>query len=212
MKMVGVLHTARATVPALSVMITKRYPEVQVCNWLDDSILPMLAGNSSTIEYIFEKMLYYSKAAEKQGANVIFNACSSVGEFKDYARGKLDIPVVRIDDAVTDLLVDKYGSIGVLATLETTLKPSADLIRRKNGKVALQMEVVQGAWDAGVTGDKKRQNALIAGAVERFLWQNEAVFLAQASMAEAADFLLPELRGRVYTSPEYGVESLGQFL
>jgi Asp/Glu/hydantoin racemase len=212
MKTIAVLHTARATVPMLTGMIRQAYPGVTVYNWLDDSILPMLMEDKTKIDYVFDKMLFYGKAAQDQGAAVILNACSSVGEFQDYAAERLKIPVVRIDDAVTDLLARQCRSVGVLATLETTLRPSAAILKRKNVSLDLSFQVVEGAWAAGLSGDKEGQNRLIAAAMEGFLKEKEAVFLAQASMAEAVGLLGEELRGRVYTSPGYAVESLEKYL
>ena len=212
MRNIAMLHTARATVPMMTAMIEEKYPEVKVSNWLDDSILPALTEDENNIEYVFEKMLCYARFAEKQGAELIFNACSSVGEFQDYAKGKLSIPVIRIDDAVTDLLTQRYDSVGVLATLGTTLQPSARLLQRKKPQLELGFKVVEGAWDAGLRGDKAEQDRLIAAAVEDFLNKHEAVFLAQASMAGAAAILPQDLQNRVYTSPQLAVEALGQYL
>lgn len=210
--MIAVLHTARATVPMLTEMLEREYSGVKVYNWLDDSILPMLMEDREAMGYVYEKMLFYGRAAERQGANVILNACSSVGEFQDYAADKLGIPVVRIDDAVADLLVEQYRSVAVLATLETTLKPSAAILKRKKDSMDLSFQVVEGAWAAGIAGDKMRQDQLIAKEIEIALREREAVFLAQASMAGAAKLLTEDLQRRVYTSPEYGVASLKRYL
>lgn len=212
MKIIGVLHTARSTVPMLTEMIGSTYPEVKVYNWLDDSILPMLMEDGGKMDYVYEKLLFYGRAAQRQGAEVVLNACSSVGEFQEYAAGRLEIPVVRIDDAVTDLLAERYQSVGVLATLETTLRPSAAILKKKKENIDLSFQVVEGAWAAGLSGDKEKQNRLIAEAIEAFLDKKEAVFLAQASMAEAAGLLREELKARVYTSPGYAVASLGRYL
>jgi len=212
MKNIAMLHTARATVPMMTAMIEEKYPHVKVSNWLDDSILPALTKDESARDYVFEKLLCYARFAEKQGAELIFNACSSVGEFQDYAKDKLALPVIRIDDAVTDLLAEKYSSVGILATLGTTLKPSANLVKRKSPHMSLDFKVVEGAWDAGLRGDKAKQDELIAAAVEEFLEKHEAVFLAQASMAGAAQLLPVQLQRRVYTSPQLAVEALGKYL
>lgn len=212
MKIIAVLHTARSTVPMLTRMIESTCPDGTVYNWLDDSILPMLMEDPGRIDYVYEKMLFYGQCAQRQGAKVILNACSSVGEFQEYAAGRLDIPVVRIDDAVTDLLAGRYQSVGVLATLETTLKPSAAVLKKKKEHMDLSFQVVEGAWAAGLAGDKEKQNRLIAEAIEDFLGEKEAVFLAQASMAEAAGLLEEKLRSRVYTSPELAVASLQKYL
>ena len=212
MKTVAVLHTARATVPMITAMIEENYPGVKVWNWLDDSILAMMLEDENSMEYAYEKMLSYAQLARKQGADLIFNACSTMGAFQDYARDKLDIPVLRIDDPVTDLLCEKYESVGMLATLGTTLGPSAALLQRKKPELKLDYKVVEGAWDAGLRGDKAAQDAMIAAAVEEYLETYEAVFLAQASMAGAAALLPEEKRQRVYTSPQLAIEALAKYL
>lgn len=212
MRKIAILHTAKATVPMLNKLINQNFQEVVIFDWLDDSILPMLMEDSSTLEYAFEKLLSYSRFAERQGAELILNACSSVGEFKDYAKGRLSIPVLRIDDMVTDVLADKYHKIGVLATLGTTLRPSTELLKKKAKNMDISAEIVSGAYEAALSGKQQEHDNLIAAAVMRILREKEAVFLAQASMAAALHLVPEEFHGRVYTSTEYVMNELKQYL
>ena len=207
----ALFHTAHATVPVMRSLITAAYGPVPMMNWVDDSILPMLTEDPSKLEYCFEKMLTYARYAEEQGAAFFLNACSSVGEFRDYAEGKLGIPVVRIDDAVSDEILRKRTSVTVLATLGTTLRPSCGVFLNKKPEFPLRSVLVEGAWEAGLSGDTRRQNELIAGAIEKALLESDAVFLAQASMAGAAAGFSGERKERIYTSPELCVASLAPF-
>ncbi len=207
----AIFHTAHATVPVMRSLITEKYGSVPMMNWVDDSILPMLGEDPSKLTYCFEKMLTYARFAEEQGAAFFLNACSSVGEFKDYAAGKLSIPVVRIDDAVSDEILKTRSSVTVLATLGTTLRPSTGVFLNKKPGFPLKSALVEGAWDAGLAGDREKQDALIAEAVKKALTETDAVFLAQASMSGAAAGFPEELKKRIYTSPGYCVDSLAGF-
>lgn len=212
MKKIAILHTAIATVPMFMKLIGNRYPDVVIYNWLDDSILPMLMEDDQSLTYAFEKMLTYAKYAEKQGAELILNACSSVGEFKNYAANKLSVPLIRIDDPVTDILASTYSKVAVLATLETTLRPSTALLKSKGVDLEVDPRVVDGAYAAAAGGDKAKHDKLIAAAVKNVLSSHEAVFLAQASMSEAMAYVPDEMQDSVYTSTKYVIECLNQYL
>jgi len=212
MKKIAILHTAKSTVPMFHKLINQNFRDVQIYNWLDDSILPMLMEDAGTLEYAFEKLLTYSRFAEGQGAELILNACSSVGEFKVYARNKISVPVLRIDDPVTDILAAKYRRIGVLATLETTLRPSTELLKGKGRELEISAEVVSGAYEAASKGNQQDHDSLIAKAVMNMLERKEAVFLAQASMSEALRLVPEEFHSAVYTSTACMMEALKQYL
>ncbi len=212
MKTVAVLHTVPATVPMMKSMIRERYGEVNVVDWMDDSILPMLAEDPEKIPYVLEKLLTYAKFAERQGADLVLDACSSVGEIKDYAEGKLGIPLLRIDDPVTDYLAAHFKKIAVLATQPTTLRPSAALMMRKGPELEIVSRLVEGAAAAAAAGDQDRHDRLIADAVLEVMETGDAVFLAQASMAAAMRLVPEELQARVFTSPGFMIEELGKYL
>jgi len=47
------------------------------------------------------------------------------------ARSIIPIPIVKIDDAMTQQAIEKYSRIGVLATLASTLGPTINLLKQK---------------------------------------------------------------------------------
>ena len=63
------------------------------------------------------------------GADAIFNTCSSIGEIAQFARKLVPIPIYKIDDPMAIEAVETASRIGVLATLSTTLTPTAALLQ-----------------------------------------------------------------------------------
>lgn len=212
MNKIAILHTAKSTVPMFDLLMRAQFPAATVQNWLDDSILPMLMEDSTSLAYAFEKLLVYAQYAQRQGAALILGACSSVGEFQAYATGKLAVPFIRIDDPVTDILAAQYSRVAVLATLETTLQPSTALLRRKNAAMQVLPRKIPGAYEAALAGEKQAHDRMIADAVQEALGESEAVLLAQASMADALQLVPPVQQGRVYTSTRYVMERLKAYL
>lgn len=206
---IAILHTTSATITSLTTMLKDACPNVQVENFADDSILPMLIQDETTLPYAFEKLLCYARFAERQQAQIILSACSSVGEFKQFAEGKISVPIVRIDDPVSDLAVKRGGKILVLATLPSTLRPSCALLR---GKAHPGTEVipllVEGAYQALTSGDKPKHDRLIAEAAADACRKGDVIFLAQASMADAAQQLPEAARAKILFSTKPAVEAV----
>src|SRR5262245_21433159 len=115
----AIIHTTPVTVDTLKSLAGELLPGYQVINFVGDSILPQLAENGGKVDEVQDRLLAYAHFAEQQGADVILEACSSVGELVAKMRDEVSIPVVRIDDAMTEAAVQKGKRIGIAATLGT---------------------------------------------------------------------------------------------
>ncbi|WP_066456805.1 aspartate/glutamate racemase family protein [Anaerotruncus rubiinfantis] len=206
---IAILHTTSATIAPLTAMLKEACPGAQIENFADDSILPMLIQDENTLPYALEKLLCYARFAERQQAQVILSACSSVGEFKQFAAGKISVPIVRIDDPVSDLAATRGGRILVLATLPSTLRPSCGLLRGK-AKPGASVEplLVEDAYQALISGDKPLHDQLIAKAAADACEKGDVVFLAQASMADAARQLPKAAQEKILFSTGPAVEAV----
>lgn len=71
---------------------------------------------------VIRKMCFYMIIAEESGAEVILNVCSSISETVDIANKIIHVPIIKIDEPMVELNVKTGRKIGVVATLETTLK------------------------------------------------------------------------------------------
>ncbi|MEI7430796.1 MAG: aspartate/glutamate racemase family protein [Betaproteobacteria bacterium] len=69
-------------------------------------------------------MCAYVQAAANNGADLIFNQCSSVGEAVDIAARLVSVPVLKIDSAMAQRAIEIGTKIGVVATVQSTMPRS----------------------------------------------------------------------------------------
>ena len=210
MKKIGIIHTTPATIASLNALVKEVIGEVEVVNFLDDSILGDMR-EKHVVEFVKERWISYAKVLEQLGADAVLSACSTVGAFAEEADRLLRIPVYRIDEAMCEEAVRRGKVISILATLQSTLEPTEDLVIRKAeslGKdVTIHTVLVEGAYEALMEGRKDVHDRKIREAVESGLKQSDMVVLAQASMAAA----IPDGSGaadKILTSPKLGVKKL----
>src|ERR1043166_3803696 len=127
---VHIIHTSFVSVKDLTELFREYAPDVQVRHTVDDSLLPEVLANGGVTPVVRDRMCEYYKAAEKAGADIIFNQCSSVGEVADLAAQIVRIPVVKIDARMAEVACETGSRIGVVATLETTLGPTCRLVEK----------------------------------------------------------------------------------
>jgi len=211
-KTVFVIHTSFALVDVLNPLFRQELPNVRIVNIVDDSLLADVRAVGHAPPSVVRRMVGYAVLAQSSGAHAIFNVCSSVGEVADIMRQAVDIPVVKIDDAMTTEAVTRGKEIAVVATLPTTLGPTARLVERKAVEakkvVNIHRHLAEGAFDVLVGGDPQKHDEMVAEEIIRAAQKVEVVTLAQASMAR----LVPQLAGKVtvpiLSSPLSGVKEL----
>src|SRR3982751_420245 len=103
----AIIHTTTATVEPLKALAAEILSDCDVVNFVDDSILPQLAANGGNLAEVAGRIVQYARFAEEVGADIILEACSSVGEVVDLARREVQIPIVRIDEAMAELAVSR---------------------------------------------------------------------------------------------------------
>jgi hypothetical protein len=104
-----------------------------------------------------------------------------------------------------------------LATLSSTLDPTRDLIleraRLAGAEVSVRAVVVEGAFEAVVSGDVDRHDQLVGAALGDLAGTSDLIVLAQASIARVLDQLGPDRPTiPVLSSPRLAVERLASML
>jgi hypothetical protein len=105
----------------------------------------------------------------------------------------------------------------VIATLPTTLEPTAALVAARAALAGREVEVVsylcEGAFAALQAGDTERHDNLVREGLRSLGVSVDVIVLAQASMARVADALAPEERPvPILTSPRSGLSRAGEAL
>jgi Asp/Glu/hydantoin racemase len=216
-KRLGLLHTSATLVPVFEQLCREKLPDVAVFNLVDDSLIKDVISHSALRPATARRVVDHVAAAEAAGADYIMVTCSSIGRAVETAAELVATPVLRVDQPMADAAVARARRIGVIATLPTTLEPTADLIRRRADAAGRDIELTTrlcaSAFDALMSGDAARHDALVLAALEELSSQVEVVALAQASMARVAAAIPEERRMTpILTSPPLAVEYLASVL
>lgn len=177
---------------------------------VDESLIQDTIRTGSLQKRTIRRLVDQIASAETAGADAVLVTCSSIGPGVALARQLFDIPVMRIDDAMTEMAVQQARRIGVLATLRTTLEPTTALLREKAAEAGREVELVEclcaDAFPAVLAGDTETHDRILRDALTNKLQEVDVIVLAQASMARVVSTLAPgALRLPVLSSPELAV-------
>lgn len=149
--------------------------------------------------------MHYFQAAARWDPKVIISACSSVGEVAEAADKTLSVPVIRIDRAMIKKALQHGDRIGVVASLATTMEPTASYIRRLAADMGRNVQVIgrvaQGAYEANSQGRPELHDDLIRKEAEVMAGEVDVLILAQGSMAGMEASLRKDTGLPVYASP-----------
>jgi Asp/Glu/hydantoin racemase len=216
-KRLGLLHTSATLVPVFEKLCKSMLPGVAVFNLVDDSLIKDVIAQGELRPQVARRVAQHVAAAEDAGADVILATCSSIGPAVETAATLASVPVLRVDQPMADRAVNTARRIGVLATLPTTLQPTADLIRRRaeaaSKKIELTSLLCDGAFEALMAGDAATHDAQVASTLQELAKEVDVIVLAQASMARVVEILPPDARRPpILASPPIAVEYLASIL
>ncbi|MBE7210560.1 MAG: Asp/Glu racemase [Gluconacetobacter diazotrophicus] len=210
------VHTGPVTVGPLAALAPELLPGVRLVNLVDDSLLKDTMAAGAPTPAVIRRLSQYMLIGQDMGAELVLNCCSSVGEAAEVAARLLDIPVLKIDAAMAEAAVARARTIGVCATVRTTLDPTARLIERSAAAAGRKVSVVRrlcdGAFDALLANDGARHDAIVAEHLRALAAEVELIVLAQVSMARVADALGDALPCPVLSSPRLGLERVARHL
>src|SRR5438046_1693095 len=130
-KRLGLLHTSATLVPIFAQLCKVKLPQIDVFNLVDDSLIKDVIAHGRLRPQTARRVTQLVAAAEDAGADFVMVTCSSIGAAVETAATLATVPVLRVDQPMADQAVATGRRIGVVATLSTTLEPTADLIQRR---------------------------------------------------------------------------------
>ncbi len=209
MKTIVAVHTAMTMVEPVKQMFAEHLPGHRLINIADDSLIQDVIRANAVTPAVRKRLMSYYLAAVDAGADVIFNTCSSIGDVAITARDFVNIPLVKIDDAMARKAVENYSRIGVMATLPTTLDPTARLImnfaRELDKAVEIEKGLAEGAFQKLMEGDVSAHDQLILETALKLGEKVDVFVLAQGSMAKMQDQITQMTGKPVLTSPLLGI-------
>lgn len=206
------IHTSATLIPVFQQLAQKHLPETKLFNIVDDSLVKNIISRGGKVDAaIFKRVSDYVKSAEDSGADYILVTCSSIGQAVEAAAENTSVPVLRVDLPMADLAVRRGKRIGVIATLQTTLQPTAELVERRarlaDKQIEMRAVVCEGAFEALMAGDAGKHDQLVADALKQLAQEVDVILLAQASMARVVTTLSEEdKRVPIVTSPPSAIQ------
>lgn len=192
-KTLGLIHTSATLIPVFQELCKQYLPGVSTFNIVDDSLVKNIRERGELTPAIAKRVADYVASAEDSGADYILVTCSSIGAAVEAAAANAKVPVLRVDQPMADMAVQTGSRIGVVATLQTTLEPTANLVKRRAAlagkEIELTSKLCEGAFEALMSGDAAKHDALVADALRELSKQVDVILLAQASMARVVDTL-----------------------
>ncbi|MCC5806871.1 MAG: hypothetical protein JJU00_11145 [Opitutales bacterium] len=189
----ALIHTSATLVPVFQKLCAEHLPGVNAFHIADDSLIRDVIAQNTLTPRNARRVANHIASAESAGADYIMVTCSSIGPAVEASVPFTAVPVLRVDQPMADTAVRTGKRIGVVATLPTTLDPTADLVERRAGfagrDVRIEARLCEGAFDALMSGDADKHDAMVAEALRTLIREVDVVVLAQASMARVVDTL-----------------------
>jgi Asp/Glu/hydantoin racemase len=214
---IGFVHTVLGLPPIFSDLAAELVPDADIFHIVDETLLGVTRKTGALTPTTRRRVLGYVESAADAGADLVVVTCSSIGPAVDASHAFVDVPVLRIDEPMADEAVRLGTRIGVVATLTTTLQPTADLVARRGRDAGKEVDVVarvcDGAFEALSAGDRERHDELVRAALRELIADVDVVVLAQASMARVVETLPDEERTvPILASPRLGMQRVAELV
>ena len=215
-KSIAIVETSAVSFAELRELCREIIPNVKVTQIIDESLIQEVNQNGGPTPFVKRRMFEYFRNAQELGVDLIVNQCSSVGEAADQIAPFLNVPILKIDEAMAEKAVQMGRKIAVVATVESTTGPSVRLIEKKAKELGKEVEVdlhlVEGAMMVLIEkNDAETHNRMVLGEVEKAAKENDVVVLAQGSMTVLLP-LVSSIETPVLTSPRLCIERVKEIL
>ena len=216
MKQIAIVHTVQSVADTFGKSLREFLGgDVKIYNIWDD----FLAINANELgEFTINnknRLFADIKNAESTGADAIVISCSTLTPHLDYIRPFIGVPVIAIDDAMTELAVTLGEKILVAATARSTIGATTDKIYADAAKAGRRVEVSQmvisEAFEALKVNDLEKHDRILVDAMKDVSGY-DCIVLAQASMAPCMEAIEKACGIRTLSSPRLCMERVGKTL
>ncbi len=186
MKKVAIIYTVRPVLGTFPELLQEVVGEpLKIHNLLDD-FLASDPGESGVFSVENHNRLFNDiKSCELTGADLIVVTCSTLTPAVQLIRPFIKVPIVAIDDAMTEKAVRIGSKIQVIATAASTIKPTIAKLEQEaklaGVTVHIEAEDNETAYAAMKRGDLATHDRLVLGRIAK-VTGFDSIVLAQASM------------------------------
>ncbi len=208
---IALIHATPVAMEPIREAFAAGWPQARITHLLDDSLSTDLAVEGSAGSRMLERFVTLARYSAGCGADAILFTCSAFGEAIEAARGVVQIPVLKPNEAMFDEALEAGRRIGLISTFEPSIpsmvRELADEAKRRSISIEIRSRSVPDALAALQRGDADLHDQLIAAAGPEFI-DCDVIMLAQFSMARAAGRFRACPGRRLLTSPGSAVSRL----
>ena len=207
---IALIHATDLAVEPINQAFAELYPEAQLSNILDDSLLSDLGANGGEVApQLLDRLASLVRYGESAGADAVLLTCSSFGPAAAGFQQLVDVPFFRADDALIDAALQRGDRVGVVATVPSAVATAEEALASAAASAGRQIKVSSvlcaESFAALKSGDRELADRLVADAAAALAADCDVVILAQYSMTGAVAKLPPAVAERVLSSPHQGV-------
>lgn len=186
MKKVAIIYTVRPVLGTFPELLQEVVGEpLKIHNLLDD-FLASDPGESGVFSVENHNRLFNAiKSCELTGSDLIVVTCSTLTPAVQLIRPFIKVPIVAIDDAMTEKAVRIGKRIKVIATAASTIKPTVAKLQQEAKlaglEVVIDAEDNEVAYEAMKCGNLAEHDRLVLERIAKVTGY-DSIVLAQASM------------------------------
>jgi Asp/Glu/hydantoin racemase len=195
----GFLHTAEVHVGTFDDLVeASRHqnpsePNVATVHLVSEELLARARTHGIADPALANNLLASLQDLVEHDVDLIVCTCSTISGLAEDLGATLSVPVVRSDRPMASTAVTVGDSIAVVAAVESTIKPTMQLLREEADRQGTNPELTSlpclDAWVLFEAGDIDAYHRMIAAHVEKLRDHVDVVVLAQASMLGALQFI-----------------------
>ncbi|WP_433360829.1 aspartate/glutamate racemase family protein [Actinoplanes sp. CA-142083] len=207
MTTIGFLHTGDVHVSTFRRLREELAPGWQDLHIVDESLLADARREGVTPAVAARVDARLHELADG-GADIIVCTCSSLGDHAEGRTADIGVPVLRADRPMAEAAVAAGRRIAVVATVDSTLGPTGNLLRDAAARAGREIAIVEvrcpEAFALFEAGELDAYAEMIARKAREAAPGVDVIVLAQPSAAPAAS-LLADLPIPVLASPRTAV-------
>ena len=189
---IGFLHTSPVHVATFDSLLADEPVAVSATHLVVEELLAMARSIGPAHPLVVSAVSAALARLVGGGVGVIVCTCSTIGATAEAAEG-IGVPVLRVDRPMAAAAVASGHNVAVVAALESTLSPTAELLHEESVRIGRTSTITLmpclRAWDYWEAGDLDGYHRAIADHVSSLDESFDVVVLAQASMLGALGFL-----------------------
>ncbi|WP_394199285.1 hypothetical protein [Litoreibacter albidus] len=215
MTRIVLIHATRVAMAPIEDAFKRLWPDVDIVSILEEGLSSDAATGRVSLETLNQRINRLADYAMDLAPDAILYTCSAFGAGIEAAAARLDIPVLKPNEAMFEAAVATGGAITMLYTFPPAvtgmeIEFTAEAGQRDVPPPLTSIEVPY-ALEALKSGDGGNHDHLIAEAATGVA-NADAIMLAHFSMSRAADEVRARTNIPVLTSPDAAVEKLKRML